>query len=298
MFGLNYINIKEKIMEQQGFPPENYQQIFEKIGKDLQSPIFFHENSQKIAIIIDTRFDSIMQGVIRNFMYYMNPLGWNLMIYGLEKNRAEIQKVFENAIFREIPEKYLTKNGEDSKETISIENYNKIMMSLDFWDSIPYENICIFQRDCVMYKMFPEYFSDLYDYAGANYYTPIHTAPYYGGIQGGFSLRKKKCMIDCLINITWEIIAKYREVILKIFPGGNILGSPDIELKNEDIFFTYACEILRKNVPDKIHRSFLSIESDINLNTSVMHGWPKYYLPFSMVDILIKQSDMLSKYYE
>lgn len=282
------------------FNPEHYEKIFEGIAKDSifakRNPIFFHEDSDKMAIIIDTRFDTIMEGVIRNFMYYMNPLQWNLMIYGLPENRQKIRSTFSEAIFREIPKEYLSKNS-DGCDTITIENYNKICMSIEFWKSMPCENICIFQRDCVMYKMFPEYFSQLYDYAGANFYTPTHIAPYIGGIQGGFSLRKKKCMLDCLENITWEIIAKYREIILKIFPGNIILGLPDIDLKNEDIFFTYACEILHKNVPDKIHRSFLSIESDVNLNTAVMHGWTKYKLPFSMIDILITQSELLSKYY-
>lgn len=285
---------------QDGFNPENYEKIFTALAEDSvfikQNPIFFHKDSEKIAVIIDTRFDTVIQGVIRNFMYYMNPLKWNLMIYGLPENQTKVKAIFSEAIFREIPEEYISKESAGGS-TLTIENYNKLFMSTSFWESMPCENICIFQRDCVMYKMFSEYFSQFYDYAGANFYSKHHIAPYVGGIQGGFSIRKRKCMLDCLNNITWDIISKYREIILKVFPGGNILGLPDVDLKNEDIFFTYACEILHKSVPDSIHRSFLSIESDVNLNTSVMHGWTKYKLPHGVVDMLLKESELLSKYY-
>ena len=280
------------------FPSEKYEKIFTSITKDTElvnaNPVFFHENGNKIAVIIDTRFDTIMEGVIRNFMYYMNPLGWNLMIYGISDNRYKIHSIFPNALYREIPENYISETSSGEK-TVSITDYNKLLMSEEFWNSLPSENVCIFQRDCVMYKMFPEYFSDLYDYSGANYYTQSHISFFNGGVQGGFSLRKRQCMLDCIKHINWNMIADYRKTMMKMFPG-MAHGEPEINLKNEDIFFTYACEILHKTIPDKIHRTFLSIESDINLNTCVMHGWTKYLLPYDQIELLIKNSSLLGKY--
>jgi len=277
-----------------------YENIFKNITNDSEfiknNPIFFHDGSKKLAVIIDTRFDIIMEGVIRNFMYYMNPNGWNLMIYGCSENKNKITTLFDKAIFREISEEYIT-TLDNGDHTVTIENYNKILMNCDFWESLPYENICIFQRDCVLYKMFPEYFSDLYDYAGANYYSPQHISFFNGGIQGGLSFRKKQAMIDCIKNINWDMITNYRKTMMQMFIN-LVTGNSEIELKNEDIFFTYACEILHKNLPDRIHRSFLSIESDINYNTSAMHGWTKYLLPKEQIEKIIKNSTLLSKYYD
>ena len=37
--------------------------------------IIWHPNSEKIAIIMDPRYDKLMVGVIKNFMQYLNPFG-------------------------------------------------------------------------------------------------------------------------------------------------------------------------------------------------------------------------------
>ena len=60
-----------------------------------------------------------------------------------------------------------------------------------------------------MFKMFQDYFYLNYDYSGANYYNEKHTGFYYGGIQGGFSLRKKSAMLECL-DIDLEQMRTYR----------------------------------------------------------------------------------------
>jgi hypothetical protein len=137
--------------------------------------------------------------------------------------------------------------------------------------------------------MFQEYFSDLYDYSGGNFYIKEDISYFYGGVNGGFSLRNKNTMLECIEKITWEKIGEYRKKMGLIEP---------IKKRNEDVFFTHACEILLKFVPDKFHRVLLAIESDIFLNTSVFHGWnrKKNYHPMDIALMLLTQSPLFSKY--
>jgi len=51
--------------------------------------IIWHPNSEKIAVIMDPRYDKLMVGVIKNFMQYLNPCGWNLVIITHEKYAVE-----------------------------------------------------------------------------------------------------------------------------------------------------------------------------------------------------------------
>jgi hypothetical protein len=73
--------------------------------------------------------------------------------------------------------------------------------------------------------------------------------------------------------------------MLEIFPQDALLQineddtttatQPDFD--TEDIYFSWACEYLRLKIPDPFHRSFLSIEADMNTETCVFHGWQHTY---------------------
>ena len=47
-----------------------------------------NRGSDKLAIIIDPRYDDLMEAVIENFMYLMNPLGWNLLVVSWKGHRS------------------------------------------------------------------------------------------------------------------------------------------------------------------------------------------------------------------
>lgn len=257
--------------------------------------IHYHNNTEKVAVIIDPRFDKLMEAVIRNLMHFMNPHGWNLLIVSYSGYESEIQKLFPNCMFYKIPDDniYMDTNNIPN---ITIESYNNIMCDKDFWESIPFNNIAIFQKDCIMFKMFDEYFSDYFDYSGANYYKENHMGYYYGGIQGGFSLRKKQAMIECLEKVSWEDINAYRVNVIQRHPLIDNQTDDIIDTINEDVFFTYACEILFKPVPDVIHRSFLAIEADKNINTCVYHGWTKSFHSNEFAITVLSHSDLFKRY--
>jgi hypothetical protein len=192
-------------------------------------------------------------------------------------HKAQIQKDFPTCRFIPIDEKIVTRNSQTGEYNITVEDYNRIFRNPSFWRSLP-EKITIFQKDCVMYKMFDDHFADYYDYAGANFYnTP---SPIYGGLNGGFSIRKRDTMIECIEKVNIRDPDR-----------------PNVEIMiNEDVFFTHACEQLRKLVPDKIHRTFLAIEIDTNTETSAYHGWNHNYHDSQFAVYMLARSEFLREY--
>ena len=248
-----------------------------------------------MAIIIDPRYDDLMESVIQNFMYFMNPLGWNLLIVSWKGHRDKIMAKFPNCFFSAINDDqiYMNASGEPN---ITIESYNQILMDVNFWKNLPADYICIFQKDCVMFKMFPEYFTE-YDFCGANWYTK-DISLFNEGINGGFSLRKRAAMIECLEKVTYKTIVEYRldaqnnKSIIFNAVNHSFIRTP---LKqNEDVFFTYACEILHKLIPDIIHRSFLAIEANFNPEACVYHGWHYNYHSLEAAQIMLQKSSLFS----
>ena len=289
---------------------ENLLKLMDDSDFTTKQNIRYHKNSDKLAVIIDPRFDVIMEAVIRNFMHFMNPYGWNLLIMSHSKYESQIREKFPNCHFNPINEDmiYYNENDNNNVPNITIENYNNIMLDKSFWKSLPEpaQHVCIFQKDCIMFKMFQDYFYLNYDYSGANYYNEKHTGFYYGGIQGGFSLRKKSAMLECL-DIDLEQMRTYRiEQYMKHLQRldnqhelhdtktayNNMLQEPI----SEDVFFTIACEMLYKTVPDKVHRTFLSIEADVNRNTCVFHGWQYEYHDLDTAAHFLDTSSLFGKY--
>lgn len=271
----------------------------------------YHPRSDKIAVIMDPRYDQLMEAVIRNFMYFMNKEGWNLMIFSHHSHKEQITKDFPTCLFAPIDDKWMIP-GQISMTTGS---YNKIFTTKSFWESIPSTHIAIFQKDCVMYKMFDESHFLQYDFAGANFHHPMAEAFMSGGINGGFSLRNKHAMIECIESLSWDAIIEYNKrmrATMREFASNlpstasvsHVLtrSSPEYHLEtfHEDVYFVNACEILRKRIPDPVHRDDLAIEALTNwnkdYNPSVFHGWDKNYQDLSMARKILEKSPFFFKY--
>jgi len=244
-----------------------------------------NNNSTKIALIVEPRFDLICEAVIQNFMHFLNPLGWNLCIISYSGFHQRIVEKYEGAYVFDIADKHIVLN-ERGEPNINIESYNTILMDIELWRRLPATNVLVFQRDCIMFNVFSEHFLE-YHFAGANYYA--NASPVYGGINGGFSLRKRETMVECLEKITWDQIEQHR-----INRKYSAIPMTPLDKKNEDVFFTHACEILCKMVPDILNRTFLAVEMDFNPSTSVYHGWDKGFLTPERVQILLKSSPYFS----
>lgn len=246
-----------------------------------------HADSNKVAILVEPRFDEITKYVIYNFMHFLNPLGWNLLIISYSGHHNTIEQQYPYAFVYDIGDCHILLDSSNNPN-ITIGAYNTIFMDPELWRNIPGEIALIFQRDCIMFHDFSEHFL-LYDYAGSNYLDNL--APVFGGINGGFSIRKRTTMLECLEKITWEKIDEYRASR----EYSNCKETPILR-RNEDVFFTHACEMLCKIVPDVYSRTFLCIENDFNPQTAVHHGWNKGYISVESLIFLLKSSPLFSRF--
>lgn len=262
--------------------------------------IKLHQNSNRWALIIDPRFDDMMEAVIRNFMYYMNPKGWNLLIVSWSGYKEIITKKFPTCIFGAIADELIVKDARGIPN-ITLETYNNLLLNADFWRNLPGDFITIFQKDCIMFNMFPDYFV-LYDFSGANWYAENNTL-FNDGINGGFSIRNRKTMIECIEKVNFDMIEQYRRnaltndsIIFKTLSDRQreFLQRP-LSKRNEDVFFSYACEILHKMIPDILHRAFLAIEANIYKETCVYHGWQHNYHSVSTIQAFLDKSELFAK---
>ena len=80
--------------------------------------IVWHLNSEKVAVIMDPRYDKLMVGVIKNFMQYLNTRGLNLVIVTHAKYEVE----FSQCMTIGISEKFIY--YKDGEPNISIDEYN------------------------------------------------------------------------------------------------------------------------------------------------------------------------------
>lgn len=240
-------------------------------------PYTHHVGSQKLAIIVDPRYDDLMLAVIRNFIYFMNPCGWNFMIVTHEMHQPRVNANLPGVGFMSLPNGLLDKdpvNG-NTIPNMSIDSYNRILMDRDFWESLPAEHVLVFQTDCIMFRMFDEAWIRDYDYVGANWYSPHDMAFIEGGVNGGCSLRSRRATIDCLKYVSWDLLEQVRENQIK---RHKIHGRSKKFIKYyEDVFYTSACELLHKRMPPISERSLFAIEADYDLRTCCYHGWNKNY---------------------
>jgi hypothetical protein len=264
--------------------------------EETKKQIVYNPNSDKIAVIVDPRFDNLMEAVILNFMHFMAPTGWNLLIVSWSGYETIIKEKFPTCLYYKIDDNMIEMD-QYNIPNISVYSYNNIFLNTNFWKCIPAEKIAIFQKDCIMFRMFHEYFCR-YDFAGANYHSPDHVTLFNTGVNGGFSLRKKSAMIDCLSKITTQHINIYRQKLNWISPEKNFTMFPTEphDLINEDIYFTYACEMLHKVMPDRITKTCLAIEADFNDETCVHHGWNKSYHEPSDATKFLSESELFKKY--
>jgi len=263
-----------------------YRDLLTEIGKDAEfdtrATMQPWPYSNRAAVIVDPRYDTLMKGVIRNFMYHMNPKGWNLIIISYSGHAKRIMEDFPYCKFIPLNDANVTYNKTNGTYNIDVNEYNRIFKSKSFWEILP-EKLTIFQKDCIMYKMFPDHFSEYYHYSGANFYNT--QSRIYGGINGGFSIRNRDTMIECLENVNTSL------------SKNDIINAVYNHIDNEDVFFTHSCEKLGKLVPDKISRTFLAIEIDVNTETCAYHGWHHNYHDSNTALFLIFKSPFLMTYF-
>ncbi len=253
-----------------------YETVLHRFSEKIKptQEIRFYAESDKVAIIVDPRYDALMEAAIRQHMFFLNPDGWNLMVVSHASYADKIRVDFPNCIFAEINESLVY--YKDDNPNITIDGYNRMFLSPHFWSAIPAENILVFQKDCFMYRMFDAHFLE-YDYVGArSVLFEYENDGQYLIINGGFSLRKKTAMLDCLerasFNDLYNILYNWINTQQIKITKPEKLGK-----KNEDIFFSLACESLNKKLPKYNTLPMFSVEAEFELSAAGHHGWNKLY---------------------
>ena len=164
--------------------------------------------------------------------------------------------------------------------------YNSFLKTKKFWEAIPAEHIIIFQTDSYMCRhLTDQEFKtiSIYPMIGAVYkYVDIKTNKIDlfschsdFSINGGFSYRSKKAMLNCINTINDNDIIKYR--IKNNLP---IEGFNDFkECIQEDIFYNHALTINGYKLPSSQECMKFCVQTYYQYcNPLAIHGIYKHYV--------------------
>ena len=251
-------------------------ELFEKVllaqsaSLDTQGFRINHDPSRtRVAVIVEPREHPFLRAVVQNVMSFLGP-SWNLHIFTSDERKSWLVNELS-------PHEYQVHYLHCANMTP--QQYSELLLSPPFWNVIREENVLIFQTDCIVFRTLEEHFLDC-DYVGGNFFNSKHTAPVVGGIQGGLSLRKRSAMLDCLSKVSIDDMNRHRTQH----------GYVDIQEPPEDVYFTHACEILKKNVMEVSSRRTFAIEAEFFDAPFGFHGWVHPYFSLEQSRQMIMHS--------
>lgn len=204
----------------------------------------FKKESDKCAVLVDTRCLSNFEFVIRQVGRFLDD-SWSMIIFTGNLNYDYVMNICNR-----ISNITVVRMNIDS---MTINDYNNMLLSESFWNGINAEHILIFQGDSLLLRHgINDYLN--YDYVGAPW---PHNSPTVIG-NGGFSLRKKSFM-------------------KKVFKEYNINQAPFymkhdfLEQVPEDVYFSYGVTYLNGKVPSLDDAKKFSVESIYYDNPIGMH---------------------------
>jgi hypothetical protein len=153
---------------------------------------------------------------------------------------------------------------------VSVDEYSKLLTSIDFWNNFTGNKILIYQDDSCIFK------SNIFDfvkwdYIGAPWSNNVNNAPIPVG-NGGLSLRTKQCMIDVINKIKLEDTTFNQWTI-------NYVNKMNLKVFPEDVYFTLNMQKYNiGKVADIESAKLFSSESIYNPNS---FGGHQYWLDLS-----------------
>ena len=150
----------------------------------------FGKDINKEAVLIEFRDLSHLEFLVKNTINLLDN-NWNHTIVCGVMNFNFITKICNN-ICKNLNSKI--RIIKMNYNNINVHKYNEILYDVEFWDMFKGEKILLYQEDSIMFHGRIDKFLK-YDYVGAPW--PIATNQYKGG-NGGFSLRTKSKIIECL----------------------------------------------------------------------------------------------------
>jgi len=195
----------------------------------------YSNNANYTAVIVEPRKHNALELVLENFLENLSD-DWNILIMHGNNNIDYINNIINNKL---IKYKNRIKMYNLNVDNLKIEDYNNLLVSEKFYNSIPTELFLIFQTDSIICKENKDLINNFlkYDYVGAPW-----PAKKVGN--GGLSLRKKTKMIEKIRNCNYN-------------------NEP------EDVFFSNDCNNLNK--PSVEDAKYFSIEHIINDKSFGVH---------------------------
>ncbi len=239
-------------------------------------PVKYNKNSNKCAVIIEPRKHPLLEAVCRNIMYFL-PSDWNLVVCANDSDYISDNLKGMEYAFVHLKKSNLT--PEDYNLLLMSENFwnlisgeHILIFQTDSYLCKPLSNeyldtILKYPYIGGIYQFHKVNENEIYDYLDKNKLVFVKKPQFLGGnvsniynkelelintvnhkfsINGGFSLRNKKAMLDCIKNI------KNNDIIHARKKAG--LDCSYFELKEvigEDSFFHNALDILGYELPDK-----------------------------------------------
>ena len=228
----------------------------------------------KLAVIVEPRtHHPFFEATIRNMMHSLDGQGWNLAVFTTDVARASAMFPGCDMIVTQLP-----------VDNLNEQEYSALFMSEGFWKSLEAEHLLIFQTDVVMLRPLKTEFL-AFDYAGANVYLHKYVSPRVGAMNGGFSLRKRSAMLECIRRVPVQRVCA-------------ALGAQSNAYIPEDIYFTHACEMIGLSMPPVDDRKHLAIEEEYYHYPCAFHGFQHtyYYYSYENCRQLITHSPFLSQF--
>ncbi len=206
----------------------------------------------RAAIIVETRPDYFLPRVIRNTMFFLGA-GWNLYVFC-----GELSYRYVLGFLQGWGAQVVKLAG---THQFAIADYNKLLISRQFWDYFREERLLVFQLDSVLTGGNIEDFR-AFDYVGA----PCGRFDEQYVANGGLSLRSRRMMLECVANFR------------------------PIDGVAEDIFFSEAVRKIGGAMPDMNTATRFAVESIYTAHPVGVHGTDKYFHSVEIAQKIIRDT--------
>ena len=209
-----------------------YYNIFDKFWNENK----IKKNTNKAIVLVERRIHENLAFILRNMFYFARD--WSIVIVCSDINYSYLKTICGNnsnnvnllQLFEGSPHRDTARN-----------EYNSLLKSKEFYESLPYEHLFIVQTDTYLRKSIDESMFD-YDYVAAPFSWNYDCAG------GGMSYRKKSTMIDICKNFKKDI-------------------------SSEDCFICENAKELKYKVPDYLDGMKYVCESCFYLDPMGVHQW-------------------------
>ena len=214
--------------------------------------------SRRVAVIVETRAHFALEYAVKNVMGHLGT-EWSLQVF-----HGRLNANFTNAVLSQVQGTHYTKLEVD---IASVDMYNQLLKSADFWLQVRAQQVLLFQVDSVMIRSLDR---DMfrYDYVGAPWHLANErwTAALPQGVgNGGFSLRNVQAVLDVIKQHGNTSGASEQE---DQFYARHMVDSPLYSVAPRDVAYRFAAEVPCPDIEERLSKAHIP---------TAVHGSWYYY---------------------